>query len=192
MFALQLKESTARHHAALERQLAGRIKNISSPGNYISLLWLMHGYHHPVEKLIAPYAGKIMQEPWTGRAGNAVKDISFFQPGLTYHPQHCEVLPPVNTVADALGVLYVLEGSALGGQFITKMISRQLRMEDTNEGFSFFNPYGEQTMQRWQAFKTILAHPFTEEEKDAIVLSANKTFLTFYEWVAQYEPAINE
>ncbi|MBS1565774.1 MAG: heme oxygenase, partial [Bacteroidetes bacterium] len=55
MFAIVLKESTARAHAALEKQLVARIRKINSPGDYVQLLTLMYGYYQPLETALAPW-----------------------------------------------------------------------------------------------------------------------------------------
>jgi heme oxygenase (biliverdin-IX-beta and delta-forming) len=190
MFSIQLKESTAKEHAALEKQLVTRIKNIFSIAEYIQLLWLMHGYYHPIEKLLSPYTSHMAGIGDRRKSNHILRDIAFLQPGAEPSIRSCTQLPAVRSTASAMGVMYVLEGSTLGGQVITKMISRQLQLPDT-DGFSFFNPYGVHTQQRWHDFKVLLEDSFSEEEKAAIVHAANETFSTFNQWVKQYEPAIN-
>jgi heme oxygenase len=79
---------------------------------------------------------------------------------------------------NALGALYVLEGSVLGGQVISKMIGRAIGTG--SNAFSYFNFYGAQTMEKWAAFKNYLdTIPLTEEQKEYVIRSANDTFENF-------------
>ena len=53
-------------------------------------------------------------------------------------------LPSIPGTAEAIGALYVMEGSTLGGQIIKKMIAKQLGTAE-DHATSFFNGYGEAT-----------------------------------------------
>ena len=66
------------------------------------------------------------------------------------------VLPPLDSVPAALGSLYVLEGSALGGQFIAAQARRQLGLTPDN-GTAYFSGCGAATMTRWREFLDRLA-----------------------------------
>lgn len=78
--------------------------------------------------------------------------------------------------ARALGTMYVLEGSTLGGQVITKNLRRHAFIGDHN--LQFFNHYGAETMNFWRAFLNVLAqaNPSLDDE---IVESAKNTFKRF-------------
>lgn len=56
-----------------------------------------------------------------------------------------------NTVAFAFGIMYVLEGSTLGGRFILKNITAALNL-DENNGARYFSGYGNETGSRWKKF----------------------------------------
>lgn len=64
-------------------------------------------------------------------------------------------LPPVNfgSEGEALGFLYVLEGSSLGGRVILKALAAG---GATAEGLSFLDPYGPETGARWRSFLAVL------------------------------------
>ncbi len=57
----------------------------------------------------------------------------------------------------ALGSLYVLEGSALGGQVIAREMYRQHGL-DCGNGAAYFNGWGARTGPMWTEFKAILEH----------------------------------
>lgn len=60
-------------------------------------------------------------------------------------------LPALDSGTAALGSLYVLEGSALGGQFIADQARRQLGLTP-EAGTAYFSGCGAATMTRWREF----------------------------------------
>lgn len=89
-------------------------------------------------------------------------------------------LPPLATEAQALGVLYVLEGSTLGGQ----VIARQLEKNGLGAARRYFTAYGALTGPRWQAACRLLAAAATPHNEDEIVTSATRTFHDLAAWLA--------
>ncbi|MGC4072816.1 MAG: biliverdin-producing heme oxygenase [Nibricoccus sp.] len=65
--------------------------------------------------------------------------------------ERCRTLPSTEGVGAAIGCLYVLEGSTLGGQMISKQFRETLGVTPETGG-RFFNGYGAETGQRWRAF----------------------------------------
>jgi heme oxygenase len=61
--------------------------------------------------------------------------------------------PAVTSVAEALGFLYVMEGSTLGGRMILKAVAA--RAGET-EGLGFMDPYGARTGEAWRDFLGVL------------------------------------
>ena len=75
--------------------------------------------------------------------------------------------------AEALGALYVMEGSTLGGKLITKSLK-----QCTNwplRGITYFNPYGERTGSMWAEFQLELS-AVSYSCADDVVRGANQTF----------------
>jgi len=54
----------------------------------------------------------------------------------------------------AIGILYVVEGSSLGGRFILKNLQSVLGYEEN--GVSYFNGYGNKTGSSWKNFLNVL------------------------------------
>ena len=80
-----------------------------------------------------------------------------------------EAAPPPDLAgggAEALGLLYVLEGSTLGGRMIRGMLTA--RGGDLT-GLSFLDPYGPRTGARWRAFLGVL-----EREADSDPAAAER------------------
>ncbi|MBO9560687.1 MAG: biliverdin-producing heme oxygenase [Caulobacter sp.] len=79
--------------------------------------------------------------------------------------------------SEALGFLYVLEGSTLGG----RVIDRQLRLRGLSpEGLSFFEGYGEATGARWKAFCAVLERV---DDKTAAARGARSAFAQMEAWM---------
>lgn len=64
-------------------------------------------------------------------------------------------LPTLRDAAEALGSLYVMEGSTLGGRIIQRNVERCLG-DRGRASCSYFSGYGERTGAMWRAFLTRL------------------------------------
>ena len=77
---------------------------------------------------------------------------------------------------DALGLMYVLEGSTLGGRVILKALARNPDFADV-KAFRFYEGHGEDTGHFWKKYQEILINEANDESaEDRIVNAANKTF----------------
>ena len=80
------------------------------------------------------------------------------------------------TPAFAFGVMYVIEGSSLGGRVILKNINTALG-HDADSGGAYFSGYGGQTGSHWKAFLGALIQYETEHDnEDEIIAGANFAF----------------
>jgi heme oxygenase len=76
----------------------------------------------------------------------------------------------------AFGALYVMEGSSLGGQVISRHLQSHLGLT-AQQGASFYNAYGSATGKMWQTFKSYLkAHVQSESAIAEAVAGAQATF----------------
>ena len=96
----------------------------------------------------------------------------------------CCDLPMIDSTDRALGALYVLEGSTLGGRIIADMIARRLGLLTSLE---FFDSYGDETQNMWRSFKDFLNKPRTAEQQTKIIDAAKDTFITFKNWIGKHE-----
>lgn len=82
----------------------------------------------------------------------------------------------VSNTGFAMGMLYVLEGSTLGGRFILKNISENLGF-DATKGASYFAGYGNKTGSAWKNFLAILtAFEADHEAETDIIKGADYAF----------------
>lgn len=183
MFSDELKSCTMHVHAGLEKKLVSKIKNVKTVDDYIALLRLMYGYYKPLQEKIQPGISENIKVRYADDILNDIRDL-----GSAEHHQIpvCKETPPLNTPASVLGALYVTEGSTLGGQIITKMITKQLNISH-EKGFTFFNAYGDDTHVMWEKFKHVLNHPRTHSEQAEMKNAAIETFSTFNAWITENE-----
>lgn len=181
-----LKEHTKTAHAALEGKIIPAIKNLSDKAGYLQLLRLFYGYYAALEQRIAPQVnGKLADFGSRRKAGALLSDMRALQGDTETGTRLCEQLPDISSYPQALGALYVLEGSTLGGQIITQMIRQ--RVQEAETGLSFFNGYGDQTIPMWQRFKAVVNAYDGEAEQQAMLQAANDTFTSFQKWIAQHD-----
>lgn len=79
-----------------------------------------------------------------------------------------------------LGVLYVLEGSTLGGRMVARLLLNNLGITSTT-GSSSFNPYLTETRSRWVVFSRLL--DAWARDHAAVVAAACETFSFYDAWI---------
>jgi heme oxygenase len=78
--------------------------------------------------------------------------------------------------ASALGAMYVVEGSTLGGRVIVRHLQQRPLLAQTN-AFAFFNGYSEMTGTRWKNFLVALcAFAAATGYDDEIIRGAKQVF----------------
>lgn len=88
------------------------------------------------------------------------------------------------SLAAVLGSLYVLEGSTLGGQLISRHLRDTLRLTPST-GMAFFSGYGKQTGRMWRQMRHILAAQLVSEaQMTEATLAAQQMFVLFRRWLA--------
>lgn len=86
---------------------------------------------------------------------------------------------PVNSIGAYTGVLYVIEGSMLGGQLISRSLAANLGLS-REAGARFYHGYGPETVVMWQAFLRFAEGIASDEEEcRAAELAASQTFQLF-------------
>jgi heme oxygenase len=97
----------------------------------------------------------------------------------------CEDLPRFRDADEVLGFTYVLEGSTLGGQVISRHF-RKLWEQDDNAGLGFFGAYGVETGPKWRSFTQDLkrrSFGLSESQQEAVVNGAHMTFQKLQKWM---------
>jgi len=76
---------------------------------------------------------------------------------------------------EALGALYVIEGSTLGGNVIAKQLSKTEGFDGVT--FNFFGCYQENTGPMWKNFKEVLDAEVAEKNYDEVLSGARKLYI---------------
>jgi heme oxygenase len=184
MLADQLKTDTLENHQQLEKMLVVRMKAIRSAADYANLLQLFYSYFGGLEEKIDQYIGNAELPDYNFRRkseslANDVKALGAV-PGTKASGDD---LPEIGNRLQAFAAMYVIEGSTLGGKYISKMMAQQLSIKD-EQGLTFFSGYGDNTETMWESFKKTLNEQEESEDDAAIVIStANETFAKFKKWI---------
>ncbi|AII53607.1 hypothetical protein N008_16705 [Hymenobacter sp. APR13] len=134
----------------------------------------MYGFVQPYEAALRRHAaafGPEWQLEQRYRGHLILEDLARL--GYSGTPPLCPAMPPLETRAQLLGAMYVLEGSTLGGQ----VIARQLGAAGI-AGRTFFAGRAERTGPLWKQFTQLLEAAATPETADTIAASAVHTFQT--------------
>lgn len=179
-----LKQATLPYHKSLESKL-GLLKPGFTPMDYLNLLKAFFGFYLPMEATFRQFPELFLWLPDLRLRSKLplleadLRALGMNRAEIDLIPR-CARLPPCANSDAALGCLYVLEGSTLGGQFIGKHLKRAFGLDEGN-GAAFFNGYGDNTQKMWERFKNKLSAA-PADEKTAIV-SACETFSALERWL---------
>lgn len=146
----RLRAQTRGPHEALEADL-DIFSHLASAAGRLRMARLFHGLHAGADAVLSPWLESLPGLDYEARRRRPVLDRDLAHFGEPTPPP-CPLPTPASR-AEALGLLYVLEGSTLGGQVIRK---RLLADGGDLKGVSFLDPYGSETGPRWKAFLAVL------------------------------------
>ena len=182
MLLTEVRNRTRQQHEQLERDLSAE-HYFDSLQSYRRLLERWYGWLEPWERLAATEAPlsvlEFMNHRW--KTTWLQNDLQALGDEPADGLPRAEVPVPVST-ASWIGTLYVLEGSTLGGQFISRTVEQELGLR-FGRGYSFFRSYGEQVGSRWQEFRQFAEKHVAPDKIDEAVLAAEQTFQTIHGWL---------
>lgn len=189
MIMLELKERTKDLHKRTE-QAVNLFSRLSSTESYTHLISRLYGFYSPIEGQLTQIIGDHipdlrMQERLKLPSLTAdLRALGRSAEQISATPQ-CPRIPQLESVPDAMGCLYVLEGSTLGGQIIRREAESRLGL-NPESGCRFYTGYGNRTGDMWRVFCSQVdryadEHPAAREQ---ITAAAEETFRRFGEWVA--------
>ena len=178
MLSNTIKEASRAAHQNLEKKVVLKMKAIRSDADYADFLKHFYAYFNAVEQAIAPYITSELLPDHAERRNSSYlkKDIEELGASVNELPE--VKAPEINSTIQALGALYVMEGSIMGGPIIVKMLEKF----GITKGISFFSGYGEATGQMWGRFVAVMnAQAGIAAEEQQAVDAANATFSNFGE-----------
>ena len=179
----RLRTGTAEEHEDVERTL-----DLMSPAlgstRLADVLGRMHGFWLAAEAGLdrwaaaTPADAEAVDWPRRRRAALFAADLR----ALGAEPaRKGPELAAVTDTDRALGRLYVLEGSTLGGMFIDRHLASLPRLADVR--VRAFSPYGSETGAMWAAFRRVTRERVSAGgDADAMVDSGRETFRALADW----------
>jgi len=143
-----LRRATRERHARIDRLM--NLRRMRERGHYGRVLLAFHGFLGPWEESVAA-ALPARWHAWLRRRSRRHflrEDLAALS--LPTSPAAAANVPPLAGNAAAWGSLYVIEGSALGGQVITRALASAGLLP--RHGAAYFHGWGGDTPALWQEF----------------------------------------
>ena len=178
----RLKIETQPFHARLEFEVGLAAPSLTI-SRYRDLLTRFLGFYIPWEEKIYRQPPPLLDQFLVGRRKVPwlKQDLAYF--GIDPERQaQCSFVPSCAGFASALGSLYVIEGSTLGGQWTFRHLNSTLGISQ-DAGGRFFYGYGPLTSAKWKQFEELLSQCGQTEDADEIVRAAADTFEAMSEWL---------
>jgi len=183
----RLRSETAGEHQTVEETL-----DLLSPeltrDRLVDVLTRMHGFWAAAEAGLDAWADAHPADAdrvgWSRRRRTALfaADLAALDAELDAGPDGTPDLPDVPDTDAALGRLYVLEGSSLGGVVIDRHLATLPQLAGAGR-LSSFSPYGDRTGAMWHAFRSVTRERVAAGgDADRVVDAARETFGALARW----------
>lgn len=178
-FTKRLKEHTAGAHRELEDlQLSKTILDSNlNREDYLLYLDLMHDVHLEIEKCVFPILrSEIPDLNQRSKIHLLENDFTVLEFKKKSNRELVGFWKEEYSTSFALGMLYVLEGSTLGGRIIYSHVKKSLGIDEYS-GASYFSGYSDQTGLFWKSFiAELTAYELRTGEEKEIISGANHAF----------------
>ncbi len=174
-FTDRLRAETAQAHQLLEalplsRALVGDGLTITQ---YVNYLATMRSFVLATERDLFPRLEKIFPDLDKRKKLHQIdRDLEFL--GIT--PTESDFAFEPSSTEHAAGMLYVMEGSVLGGRYILNNVQKILKLS-SDFGASYFAGYGNQTGIMWKNFLNAFSDYADSANQNAIIEGANQAFI---------------
>ena len=181
----QLKEATRTRHEDVENAV-DLTTGTRSIADYRRLLQRFLGFYRACEGKLGEFVGVIPGLDFDSRRKSPMIESDLTATGLpaseVSETPVCAEVPRPESVAQALGMMYVLEGATLGGQYVARHVKTSLTL-DADNGCRFFSSYGAEVGPMWKRFGQVLIEQAkTQDDRDEMIRFAMSTFDDFGDW----------
>jgi heme oxygenase len=181
----RLKNDTRSEHEGLERavDLAWYLGEVE---RYRMLLRLFYGFHRGWEAQLMAQAPEDVQLFYLDRRKTPLLEDDLRLLGDSDEDLRRVRLCRFGNLASrarALGSMYVVEGSTLGGQVIARIVEAELGYRQ-GAGYSFFRGYGTETATMWRGLQDFLTRAAQGTPDEEVVAEARQMFATLQAWFA--------
>ncbi|MGD9819503.1 MAG: biliverdin-producing heme oxygenase [Desulfomonilaceae bacterium] len=193
MFIRQLKEAIMPVHDEAEKR--GPLKEIVSKtikqDEYKKILERLYGFVFVSETITGPIlSASDIDIEWNTRirSPHLEKDLTFFgesESSIKSLPK-CESLLNIKKPEEALGLVYLMEGSRLGGLVLAKALRQHFRFKNY-QGYSYFSSNGTDMGPLWLSFQHLIqSYVEIHQSGDQIIESAVNNFKILNDWLNEY------
>lgn len=187
LFLNNLRTRTMPAHKSLEEvPLSARIvQQDVTKEEYARYIELMYPVHADAEQNIYPVLRDIVPNIEERKKASHIKnDLAYINLLLTTAEERPLTAKMTNmSQAFALGVMYVIEGSTLGGRVILKNIQPALQLDEDN-GASYFAGYKANTGIYWKNFlEALTSYPQSEADEQEIIAGADYAFTAIHDFM---------
>lgn len=180
-----LKEKTYAHHVRTEKLLIPRLKSIVSVEDYYSVLSIFYSFYKIIEPLVWKFISKEDLPDLYERRKLPLLEKDIVSINRNFEAiEVCKHTPQIDSKNKAFGVLYVMEGSTLGGPVIADIILKKTGSKIHEENLHFFKGYREATSAKWKVFQNSLNNQ--KSNPDEIINAAINTFSCMELHIANY------
>jgi heme oxygenase len=176
----RIRAATHPQHVALEAR-AAILERVATPAGYAALIGLFTALHASYEPQFARFAVRFAELGFSleARSKRALLEqdcsrirerfsIDAVSPAATFD------FPPVDTAAGAVGWLYVLEGSTLGGMVIAGHVAAALAIPT-----AYYGAYGARSAAMWRDFHAFVrAYVAAEPDSEPAIISGARAAFT--------------
>ena len=160
MSLAELRTATSVSHSRLEKNL-NLFESVQTKPQYIKHLQKYYVWLSSAEENLHPFIEKWpLPHYFLNRRKLLLADLESLQAKLDENSFE-KSTPQYKNASEALGAIYVLAGSTLGGQIIYQHYSKKLGLS-SKAGLSFYYGQGSNTGKDWQAFLKILESHFDQ------------------------------
>lgn len=179
-FHEKLKEATRSQHQTTEKLLfLHQSWDTFSLDDYRQFLKIQYVFHAYTERAIDNTLSPRLKDQldWLQRRKlpsiqDDLHELSSATPVIIDHAQ------PLTSEAEAIGYLYVTEGSTLGGRMISKALQKNEQVA-TRCSFRFLNVYGADTGHYWKSFLKVLSKEIPTDREETVIIAAQRAFNIF-------------
>lgn len=187
---LRLRAATRPSHERLETGL-DLLDPAMTAERYRLVLTRFYGFYEPLEARLASAGDwRTLGYDFDARRKTGLLEADLHALGLSAGEleqlPRCRDLPRIDGLASALGVLYVIEGSTLGGQLLSRHVETCLGFT-RERGCRFFTSYGAEVGRRWQQFRAFLDGHVGESDEQQALDAAVDTFERLDAWLVTQE-----
>jgi heme oxygenase len=186
LFVQNLRKQTASSHQKLEDNSLSKalLEEAVSVADYQHYLSALYGITVGCEEMLFPVVEDVVPDiNRRYRSELIVNDLL----ATGFSKEQIAALPVYKftskSASEAMGAIYVIEGSTLGGRVLYKHINKKLAFSAEN-GASYFWGYGDQTGSMWKSFISHFTQFALESGQSAeIINSAIHTFTIIDNWL---------